>query len=112
MATVTLTDVFNCLVYVGERGGGSGVYRGGGGHQVQPGVGRTSPRRGTGHNPPRLVEQRTIQVGQGARIQGIFDGIIFFDFVINFLMQKKQMIYANKNPDGYLYFIYANIATY
>lgn len=71
MATVTLTDVFNCLVYVGERGGGSGVYRGGGGHQVQPGVGRTSPRRGTGHNPPCLVEQRTIQVGQRARIRDL-----------------------------------------
>lgn len=90
MATVMLTNVFNCVVYVGERGGGSGVYRGGGGHQVQPGVGRTSPCRGTGHNPPRLVEQRTIQVGQGARVQGIFDGIYFFDFVINFVLQKNK----------------------
>lgn len=60
---LVLTDVFNFLVSVGERGRGSGVYRGGGGHQVQPGVRRTPPCGGTGHDPPRLVEQGTVQVG-------------------------------------------------
>lgn len=32
MVIVMLINVFNCVVCVGERGGGSGVYRGGGGY--------------------------------------------------------------------------------
>lgn len=80
------------FVCVGERGRGSGVYRGGGGHQVQPGVRRTPPRGGTGHDPPGLVEQGTIQVGQEARIQGIFDGFLTKKiFVANFLLQKIRI---------------------